>query len=105
MTEELDTVLRTGQIVDLQGLEIGSPIDDNRLWEQSYTFFAKPSSQLGVRNCLAEVVNPAYKWHRDAILYLPIKLIDNQDITTLGWIKGTYDQQENPVYETFIQTY
>lgn len=105
ITEELDTVLRSGQIVDIQGLESGSIIDDNRPWAQSFTHFAKPNSQAGVRNCLAEVIDPEYKWSRSAILYLPIKLVNNQGMTTLGWIKCQFDRQKNPIYESFIQTY
>lgn len=105
ITEELDTVLRTGQLIDIQGLESGAIIDDNRLWTQPFTHFAKSNSQLGVRNCLVEVIDPEYKWSRDAILYLPIKLVNDQGITTFGWIKCQFDRQKNPVYETYIQTY
>lgn len=104
ITAELDTVLRTGQFFDIEGVENGALIDNNRLWAQTYMTFATSRTQLGVRDCLGEIINSEYRWARDTTLYIPIKLLNDQGVPTFGWIKCQYDRQKNPVYESFIQT-
>ncbi|PHN01373.1 hypothetical protein CRP01_37545 [Flavilitoribacter nigricans DSM 23189 = NBRC 102662] len=98
-----DTVFYAGRVRYVEGLEAESVIDDHLLWEQFRTPFTKPKPNPGAKDCLEEVAGLQDKWTREKILYIPIKLVDDQGVPLLGWVRCQHDGSRNPVFESYLQ--
>lgn len=97
------THLIEGHFAYAEGLEAGTTFSDSLLWKQSFNSFTRSIPQYPFISCAHQVTKD--KWIQGKTLYLPIKLIDEQGVTKLGWIKINRNANNNLVYESYIQAY
>lgn len=99
------THLDEGHFAYAEALELGASFNDDLLWAQSRHSFSRSIPQWNPPyvSCRHQVTED--KWKSNHTLYLPIKLIDEQGIVKLGWIKCNRNSDNNPIYETYIQAY
>ena len=99
------TVFETGFFDTTEGLEQDATFKDDLRWRQNKLSFKRPSYPIlgNLRNCALEVT--FNKWGPSRASFIPIKLIDEEGMVKLGWIKFKHSSWSNYCYESYIQAY